>query len=171
MLTVYTESEEETLNLGIKIGENIFYPSLIALIGELGSGKTTLVRGIARGMGIKAKVKSPSFIIINEYPGVIPLYHFDLYRLNDPQEINSLGYEEYFYKKGGVVVIEWADKILEFLPSDYLEIRLKVEDLERRKLILLSRGDKKYSKLIEKLRENTKKGKIDVNTGNGNIPS
>ncbi|RLE13426.1 tRNA (adenosine(37)-N6)-threonylcarbamoyltransferase complex ATPase subunit type 1 TsaE [Candidatus Aerophobetes bacterium] len=171
MLTVYTESEEETLNLGIKIGENIFYPSLIALIGELGSGKTTLVRGIARGMGIKARVKSPSFIIINEYPGAIPLYHFDLYRLNDPQEINSLGYEEYFYKKEGVVVIEWADKILEFLPSDYLEIRLKVEDLERRKLVLLSRGDKKYSKLIEKLRENTKRGKIDVNTGNGNIPS
>lgn len=151
MLTVYTKSEEETLALGIKIGKNIFHPSLIALIGELGSGKTTLTRGIARGMGIRTRVKSPSFVIINEYPGVVPLYHFDLYRIDNPQELDLLGYQEYFYKKEGVVVVEWADKIPEFLPPYYLEIRLKIENLDQRKIELLAKGNEKYHKLIRRV--------------------
>jgi len=151
MLTIYTKSEEETLNLGCKIGKTIFSPSLIALIGELGSGKTTLTRGIAKGMGIEGVVKSPSFVIINEYSGPIPLYHFDLYRIDDPDQLNQLGYEEYFYTEKGVVVIEWADKILSLLPPQYLEIKMRMENFYLRKVVLLPRGER-YCQLVEKIK-------------------
>lgn len=152
MLTIYTRSSKETLNLGFKLGKNIFSPSLIALIGELGSGKTTLTQGIAQGMGIKEAVKSPSFVIINEYPGCIPLYHLDLYRIDDPDQLNQLGYQEYFYTERGVVVVEWADKILPYLPPDRLDIKMEIKDFYLRKIDFLPRGGK-YSLLVKKLKE------------------
>jgi tRNA threonylcarbamoyladenosine biosynthesis protein TsaE len=151
MLTVYTKSEKETLNLGYRMGRIIFSPSLVALIGELGSGKTTLIRGIAKGMGIQEVVKSPSFVIINEYSGSIPLYHFDLYRIDNPQELNQLGYQEYFYTERGVVVIEWADKILPLLPSRRLEIKIKMRNFCLREVVILPRG-REYCQLVERIK-------------------
>lgn len=151
MLILRTRSEEETESLGAKIGKVIFSPSCIALIGELGSGKTTLTRGIARGMGIENTVKSPSFVIINEYSGPVPLYHFDLYRIDDPGQLVQLGYEEYFYSRKGVVVVEWADKILDFLPSQYLRIEMRIKNFHEREIFLLPLG-KSYSELVEKIR-------------------
>ncbi len=148
MLIVRTKSEKETLDLGFKIGKNIFYPAIIALIGELGSGKTVFARGIAKGMGIKTRIKSPSFVIINEYAAAHPLYHFDFYRLEEPGELSGLGYEEYFSSPDGVVVIEWADKIIDFLPPEYLEVRIKMEDFNLRKIILIPRGNKRYHDLV-----------------------
>ncbi len=151
-LTICTRSEDETLSLGRKLGQKLFFPSLIALMGDLGSGKTVFTRGIAAGMGIKDVVKSPSFLIVKEYSGPVPLYHFDLYRISSSEELDFLGWQEYFYSREGVVVIEWADKILDILPSSRLEIKIEIEDLLIRKLIFLPRGDKRYEKLAQSIK-------------------
>lgn len=102
----------------------------MALIGELGAGKTTLTKGIARGLGISDLIHSPTFNLIHEHAGRIPIYHFDLYRLNDPDELEDLGYEDYFYGNG-VAIIEWPERILHMLPSDHLEVRITGEDDRR----------------------------------------
>jgi len=154
MLVLLTRSEKETQNLGARIGKIIFAPSCIALIGELGSGKTTLTRGIARGLGVESTVKSPSFVIINEYPGPVPVYHFDLYRIDNPDQLVKLGYEEYFYSRRGVVVVEWADKILDFLPSQHLRIEMRIKNLHEREIFFLPVG-KSYSKVVEKIKGET----------------
>ena len=103
---------------------------MVALIGELGAGKTTLTKGIARGLEVPDLVHSPTFTLIHEHRGRLPIYHFDLYRLDTPAQLDDLGYEEYFYGDG-VCVIEWAEKIEGLLPDDRLEIRITGEDDER----------------------------------------
>jgi tRNA threonylcarbamoyladenosine biosynthesis protein TsaE len=123
---------------------------VIALAGELGTGKTTLVRGIARGMGIEdGEVASPSFTLVNEYAGPLPLFHVDLYRLEDEKELVSIDYEEYL-KGDGVVVIEWADKIPQAVPRESLWIRLRYLGVERREIVLLACGNR-YERMIEEL--------------------
>jgi tRNA threonylcarbamoyladenosine biosynthesis protein TsaE len=134
MFSIVTENPEVTKQLGKNLGRSLFAGSIVALTGELGSGKTTLVQGIGQGLGIKSSIKSPSFVIINEYDGPLPLYHFDLYRLDNAQEILCLGYQEYFYEKRGVVVIEWAKKIKDLLPKEYLKIDLEIVNLSKRKI-------------------------------------
>ena len=134
MFSTITKNPEATKQVGKNLGQNLFAGSIIALTGELGSGKTTLVQGIGEGLMVKGLIKSPSFVIINEYDGLLPLYHFDLYRLNNAEEILSLGYEEYLYEKRGIVVIEWAKRIKDFLPEEYLEINLKIVNLSKRKI-------------------------------------
>ncbi len=132
MFSTVTQNPEATKQVGKNLGQNLSAGSIVALTGELGSGKTTLVQGIGEGLKIKSLIKSPSFLIINEYDGPLPLYHFDLYRLDNAEELLYLGYEEYFYEKRGVVVIEWARKIKDFLPEEYLEIDLKIVNPVRR---------------------------------------
>ena len=156
MLIVETRSEKETLNLGVITGKNIFYPAIIALTGDLGSGKTVFVKGIAKGMGIKETVKSPSFVIINEYSAPHPLYHFDLYRINDPAELSNLGYEEYISTQNGVVAIEWADKITNFLPSEYLKVRIEIRDFHLRSIAFIPEGNKNYHNLVFKIKSKLK---------------
>ncbi|MCD6317993.1 tRNA (adenosine(37)-N6)-threonylcarbamoyltransferase complex ATPase subunit type 1 TsaE [Candidatus Aerophobetes bacterium] len=150
MLSFLTKKAEETYRLGEKLGKRIFSPSLIALVGELGSGKTVFTQGIGEGLGVKGKVRSPSFVIINEYPGNIPLYHFDLYRISQ-EELKVLGYEEYFYTPKGVVVIEWANVIPHLLPPQYLEVRIKIDDFYRRKIAFIAHGSA-YKKLLERIK-------------------
>ena len=130
----FTKSPAETKGLGERIGKLLLPGDVIALTGELGSGKTILTKGIARGMGIKGDpVRSPSFVLIKEYPGKVPLFHFDLYRLKKPEELNTIGYEEYFSGKGAVV-IEWAERAKNFLPEEYLEIKLSIISKNKRKI-------------------------------------
>jgi len=126
MLSIISKNPQETHEFGKKIGKNLFPTSIIALIGKLGRGKTTLIQGIGQGLGITSPIKSPSFTLIHEYQGFLPLYHFDLYRLSSEEEIEHLGYEEYFFKKRGVVVIEWADKMESFLSFPHLKIKIKL---------------------------------------------
>ena len=117
-------NEKETEKIGEQIGRRATPGTVIALIGDLGTGKTTLTKSIARGLGITETVTSPTFNIIREYKsGRIPLYHFDVYRIADPEEMYELGYEEYFYGDG-VCVVEWADIIEELLPEDAVVIRI-----------------------------------------------
>jgi tRNA threonylcarbamoyladenosine biosynthesis protein TsaE len=122
--TVITESVGETRKLGARIAKKLDPGKVVCLIGELGTGKTSLTQGIARGLGIKNWLTSPTFIIINEYKGKLPLYHFDLYRLGREEELLDLGYEEYFYGEG-VTVIEWAEKIRPLWPENRVEIYLE----------------------------------------------
>jgi tRNA threonylcarbamoyladenosine biosynthesis protein TsaE len=121
----YSRSAEETVQLGKKIGSCLLPNDVIALTGQLGAGKTTIIQGIAEGLGVKDYVTSPTFIIINEYQGRLPFYHVDLYRLDEVKEIEDLGIEEYF-NRGGVCVIEWAEKLKGLLPAMAGRIEIEV---------------------------------------------
>lgn len=124
MTRIHIANEKDTEKLGEKIGQKVQPGTVIALIGDLGTGKTTLTKSIARGLGVTETVTSPTFNIIREYrSGRLPLYHFDVYRIGDPDEMFELGYEEYFYGDG-VCVVEWADIIEELLPEDAVVITI-----------------------------------------------
>jgi tRNA threonylcarbamoyladenosine biosynthesis protein TsaE len=134
-LVIETAKALETVELGQKIGRSLKPRDLLALYGNLGAGKTTLIQGIAQGLGVKDYVTSPTFILINEYLGKYPFYHVDLYRLNDRTEIEDLGILEYF-EKDGVCVIEWAEKMEELLPANVKRIKLETVDEDRRRIEL-----------------------------------
>ena len=146
-LTIITKIPEETKNLGKEVGKLAKPGDLLAFYGELGAGKTCFIQGISLGLKVKDYVTSPSFTIINEYQGKVPIYHFDLFRLN-AEEIFELGYEEYFYGEG-LTVIEWAEKIEQFLPKEHLKIDIKFKDLYERKISFISQGDRFYKLLKE----------------------
>ena len=125
-----TFSAEETFAVGEEIGRNAKPGEVYTLTGDLGAGKTVLAQGIARGLGIVEPVNSPTFTIMQVYEeGRIPLYHFDVYRIGDIEEMDEIGYEDYFYGDG-VSIIEWADLIRELLPEHYCGIRIE-KDPER----------------------------------------
>jgi tRNA threonylcarbamoyladenosine biosynthesis protein TsaE len=136
-IEMISESAEQTLEIARFIGGNLRKGDVLALSGELGSGKTCFTGGLARGLGVddKYQITSPTFTLINEYPARCKLYHFDVYRLNSYSEFEDLGYEEYFCSDG-VVVIEWAEKIVEILPADTLFISFKYLDENRRKIMI-----------------------------------
>ena len=140
---------EETITFGHHLGERLFAGAVVALIGPLGAGKTQLVRAIAEGLGVRNSriVNSPTFVLIQEYPARLPIYHFDAYRLSGPAEFAELGVHEY-YEAGGVCLIEWADRIREALPAEYLEIDIEPLDENRRRFRLTARGVR-YAGLIE----------------------
>lgn len=118
---------EKTFELGYKLGKKLTSGNVVALIGELGSGKTLFTKGIAKALGIKEYnyVNSPSFVIVKEYKSKkIPLYHFDLYRLQSIHDLETVGYEEYFYSKG-ISVVEWANKAPDALPEKYITVKFK----------------------------------------------
>lgn len=118
-------NEEETRTFGHQLADQLGPGSIVALIGDLGTGKTTLSKYIAEGLGITEVVTSPTFTIVQEYhSGRLPLYHFDVYRIGDISEMEELGYEEYFFGDG-VSLVEWADIIQELLPEETRIIRIE----------------------------------------------
>ncbi|MBA7654947.1 tRNA threonylcarbamoyladenosine biosynthesis protein TsaE [subsurface metagenome] len=151
MMIVETKSAKETIRLGKKIGKLLRPGDVVALIGKLGSGKTTLTQGLAKGLGVKKKnyVTSPSFTLIKEHKGRMPLYHIDLYRIDNLKEVYDLGYEEYFYGEG-VTIIEWAKKVRRLLPEEVLIINLEIIDENRRRIEFIPKG-KHYRDIIDKL--------------------
>lgn len=138
---------DETERLGIKLGQLLKADSVITLEGELGVGKTHLTKSIAKGLEVEEAVTSPTFTIIKEYEGRLPLYHIDAYRLEFAEE--DLGLEEYFYK-GGVSVIEWPQFIEDFLPERRLIIELEYIDETSRKIILKPHGEE-YEVIVKQL--------------------
>jgi len=143
-------SPENTANLGKAIGKSLRGSEILCFSGDLGAGKTTLTQSIAEGMGIKDYVTSPTFTIINEYDGDIALYHFDVYRLGDPDELFDIGYDEYI-DSDGVCIIEWSNLIESELPKDRLEIQLKRLDGENhREMHILATGDY-HKELLERI--------------------
>ena len=123
----------------------------VALVGRLGAGKTHLVRAVAEGLGVKnpAAVNSPTFVLIQEYPARLPIYHFDAYRLSGPREFRELGTDEYFHGDG-VCLVEWADKVESTLPADHLRIEIEVVDENRRRFHLRATGER-YQDLLTRL--------------------
>ena len=130
--TFVTNSAEETEELGKRFSERLHEASVVSITGELGCGKTVFTKGIAKGLGIKGYVKSPSFVIAHEYEGGrLPLYHIDLYRIE--KGVTELGLEEYIYGKG-VCVIEWAEKAEGLLPEGAVMVRFFYEGETRRRI-------------------------------------
>jgi len=118
---IKTTTPEETARVGEKLGTLLRAGDVVCLNGDLGAGKTRFAQGLAAGMEVNGPVTSPTFTIINEYQGRLPLYHMDFYRLEDALELEDLGYEEYFYGRG-VTVIEWAERVAVLLPAVRLDI-------------------------------------------------
>jgi len=135
-----SRSLEETKRLGEGIGKNAQPGIVISLVGNLGAGKTQLSTAIASGLGIDpAEVSSPTFMLIQEYPGRLPLYHFDTYRLKDIHEFEDLGVDEYFYGDG-VCLVEWGDRFPELFPEDFLSIEIAIRGDTERQFELTSSG-------------------------------
>ena len=132
--TMILHSEQEVTEYGIRLGEEAMPGQVIALTGDLGAGKTTLTKAIARGLGVSEMITSPTFTIVKEYrSGRLPLFHFDVYRIGDIDEMYELGYEEYFYGDG-LCVIEWADLIEELIPEDALRISIAYGSSEEERI-------------------------------------
>jgi len=147
---ITSHTPQETERIGAFLGALLSRGDIIALAGELGTGKTTLVRGIAQGMGIEgADVASPSFTLVNEYTGPLPFFHIDLYRLEDEGELLGIDFEEYI-RGDGVAVIEWADRIPQAVPRESLWIRLRYLDADRRGIVFQAQGER-YAKIVEEL--------------------
>ena len=127
---IETNSEQQTYDLGVRIGQKARAGDVFTLVGDLGVGKTVFTKGLAWGLGIEEPVNSPTFTIVQIYEeGRLPLYHFDVYRIGDVEEMEEIGYEDYIYGEG-VSLIEWANLISEILPEHYTEIKIE-KDLEK----------------------------------------
>jgi tRNA threonylcarbamoyladenosine biosynthesis protein TsaE len=148
-VVIQTKRVSETIQIGKTIGGYLLPGDVVALVGELGAGKTQFIKGLAAGAGIgnPTYISSPSFTLINEYPGKIPLYHVDLFRLEREKEAEELGLEEYF-QSGGITAIEWADKIPSLLPTKNLLIRIAYVEKNTRSLEIIGKG-KRYQELVE----------------------
>ena len=127
---IETNSEQQTYDLGVRIGQKARAGDVFTLVGDLGVGKTVFTKGLAWGLGIEEPVNSPTFTIVQIYEeGRLPLYHFDVYRIGDVEEMEEIGYEDYIYGEG-VSLIEWANQISEILPEHYTENKIE-KDLEK----------------------------------------
>ncbi|MDI6716546.1 MAG: tRNA (adenosine(37)-N6)-threonylcarbamoyltransferase complex ATPase subunit type 1 TsaE [Actinomycetota bacterium] len=149
MFTVISHSSEETWELAKRLAPMLSRGDVINLCGDLGAGKTVFAKGLADGLGIDEPVTSPTFTIVKEYQGNLPFYHFDVYRLSSPDELEELGADEYFYGDG-VTVIEWGDKVEELLPDIRLEIKMiRLVDDDFRRLEVLPYGNEWERKVKE----------------------
>ncbi|WP_376794590.1 tRNA (adenosine(37)-N6)-threonylcarbamoyltransferase complex ATPase subunit type 1 TsaE [Thermogemmatispora sp.] len=167
-LDVISHSAAQTQRLGMRLGELLRGGELILLAGQLGTGKTTFTQGLAQGLGISAVVSSPTFTLLKEYRGQLggrgegqatrtrglALYHFDLYRLEHPEEILDLGFEDYFAHPAGVCVVEWADKAAALWSGEYLRVRLKLLSETKRALFFEAIGSY-YCDLLQQFQKNT----------------
>ncbi|GER89399.1 tRNA (adenosine(37)-N6)-threonylcarbamoyltransferase complex ATPase subunit type 1 TsaE [Dictyobacter vulcani] len=163
-LEVVSQRASQTQRIGMALGGLLQAGDLILLDGQLGAGKTTFTQGLAKGMHVTDVVNSPTFTLLKEYMGSqsrdqkesagapLALYHFDLYRLDDPDEIVDLGFEDYFYGSG-VCVVEWAGNADELWPADRLYIRLSTVDETKRRLLFVATGQR-YCELLQQLQKN-----------------
>ena len=123
MINIETHSFEETVEFGKKLGATLKAGDIICLTGDLGTGKTALTNGIAKSLGIDSYITSPTFTLVNEYEGKLPLYHFDVYRITDSEEMFDLGFEEYINGEG-ITIIEWGEQIKDILPEEIINIKI-----------------------------------------------
>ena len=148
MVKIYLENEEKTREIGSKLGELLTPKSVICLIGDLGAGKTTMTQSLARALGVDDYITSPTFTIVNEYEGKMPLYHFDVYRIGSSEEMYDIGFDEYI-DGDGVCIIEWANLIKDILPDEYLYIEMNYKETGR-EMILTPKGEK-YEEIVKEL--------------------
>ncbi|MCH5211444.1 MAG: tRNA (adenosine(37)-N6)-threonylcarbamoyltransferase complex ATPase subunit type 1 TsaE [Oscillospiraceae bacterium] len=127
MIEYESYSYDDTAQIAAEFADTLNGGEFIAMYGDLGAGKTAFVQGLAKALGITQHVTSPTFTIVNEYEGRLPLYHFDVYRIADPDEMYEIGYEDYL-DAGGVCIVEWAELIEELFPEDYIKISILKDD-------------------------------------------
>ena len=149
MVTRITHSAAETGRLGCWLGQRLRPGDFVALVGDLGAGKTHLSGGILQGLGVERTGGSPTFTLLWEYEGRLPVYHWDVYRLHSPEDLEDLGYEEYFFG-GGVNVVEWADRIEPLWPDEYLRIDLVYGQGESERELRFT-ATSRYAQLLEDL--------------------
>ncbi len=142
-MAVVTKSAQETQALGEKIGNNLKGGEILALYGELGSGKTTFLQGLAKGLGIKERILSPTFIMMRQYPlainhqpSIMNFYHIDLYRIENEKDIEGLGLEEIWSDPKNIIAIEWAEKIKKVLPKKRIDIFFEYVEGEERRIMI-----------------------------------
>lgn len=141
----YTASERETERLGMTLGRQLKPGTVIAYEGDLGAGKTAFTRGLARGLGIEEKVTSPTYTIVNEYEGRLPLFHFDMYRLNSSEDLFDIGWEDYL-ERGGVIAVEWSSRIRDVL-EDALNIQIRKDPSREDGRFITITGGQAYADL------------------------
>lgn len=152
MFRIISKSAEYTNKLGEALGEILQQGDIVCLTGDLGAGKTAFTKGIGAGLDIQEFITSPTYTIINEYNGRIPLFHFDVYRLEGVEEMYELGYEEYFFGDGAVV-IEWADIVKDIIPQERLWITiLRGKEEDTREIIFDASGER-YQNIIKELEQ------------------
>jgi len=147
---ICSHSTMVTEAIGRELGKLLSPGDIICLTGELGAGKTVLVRGIASGLGVEEPVSSPSFLIIQEYQGKYPVFHCDFYRLGSYQELVDIGWEEYF-NRGGVILVEWGNLIPDAFPADFLEVKIQHTDEETGRLLQFFPKSQHYRTIVEEL--------------------
>lgn len=136
-----THGEDETRRAAARFSRRLLPGDVVALHGELGTGKTRFVQGIAEGFGVTHRVTSPTFTLIQEYAGGrLPLFHFDLYRIDDPRELEEIGYEEYLFGEG-VTCIEWAERMGDLLPDRYYRVMLRFGENDEDRLITIEKAE------------------------------
>ena len=158
---IITESVDETISFGKKIGRLLKPGDVIALSGELGSGKTWFTKGIVSALDIPSEmVTSPSFTLVNEYEGRFRLFHIDAYRLKEKSDFLSAGLDEYLYGDG-IAVMEWADRWPEILPENTIQVRLEILDENKRKIIISPhQNQKRATEIIYQLQAHIKENKV-----------
>ena len=154
-MTIRTRSREETIGFGRRLGERLGPGDVVALSGPLGSGKTTLTKGLAEGLGVAEPrwVTSPTFVLVHEYEGRLPIYHIDAYRLRGPADAEAMGTDEMFFGEG-VAIVEWSERIAAALPDERLDIAMAIAGETERQLTLEPRGER-YDRIIADLRGGT----------------
>ena len=145
---IYLNNDQETREIGFKLGKLLKPGSIVCLIGDLGAGKTTMTQSLAEALEVDDYITSPTFTIVNQYEGKMPLYHFDVYRIGCSEEMYDIGFEEYI-NGDGVCIIEWANIIEDILPDEYLKIELNYKDMGR-EMTLIPYGEE-YEKIDEEL--------------------
>ena len=170
-LNIVSHSGTQTQHLAMRLGELLRGGELLLLDGHLGTGKTTFTQGLAQGLGITTTITSPTFTLLKEYPGQVrpvqnepgntvtherspALYHFDLYRLENPEEIFDLGFEDYFYDPTGVCVVEWAAKADGLWVPEKLRIHISTRSETERTLVVTATGSR-YSEILQQFQKNT----------------
>lgn len=148
-VTVTTRSEEETLSLAREIGRRLSAGDVVAMKGELGAGKSVLARGMCQGLGIRQRTRSPSFAFVNHYRGPVSVYHIDLYRVQGPGDLETLGLEELLVSEN-LILVEWAEKMEHLIPSRALEISVEIAGEDERKITLRA-STEKHSKILTEL--------------------
>ena len=144
---------EKTEEFGIKLGKLLNPGDIVCLNGDLGAGKTTLTKSIGLGLGVDDYITSPTFALINEYEGRVPVYHFDVYRLENVEELYDLGFDEYFYGRG-VSIIEWAYKIEKLIPKERIVLDIKKGiDIDERRINITVYGNR-YKDILKELEKN-----------------
>ena len=134
-MTIISNSEAETEAAGARFARTLPDGAVVALYGDLGAGKTAFVRGMARGLGIDAPVSSPTFTIVNEYPGARELYHFDMYRLDGADELFDIGWEDYL-SRGGICAVEWSEKVTDAFEGGEIAVRIEKTGEDSRKITI-----------------------------------